>query len=150
VISPSPQAAYPYIAKIYQEAVPTIVCLFLMTVACTWLLLHAASQWARTRTEVRACRKVMNTYHGAIVALHVEEMPSCHGQRRWQPPTTAAVCVGGTRELRWCCSYIPVHALHTPHGRSVMRHLQYTGLCTASHVTPQAHMHQYPFVMQLL
>lgn len=65
-----PQAAYPHVAKIYSEALPTIITLFLMTIASTWLLLHAASQWARTRSEAKLLHRIP---HAAKHALALQQ-----------------------------------------------------------------------------
>lgn len=64
------QAAYPHVAKIYSQAIPTIITLFLMTIASTWLLLHAASQWARTRSEAKLLHRIP---HAAKHALAVQQ-----------------------------------------------------------------------------
>lgn len=92
------QAAYPYIAKIYQEAVPTIVCLFLMTVACTWLLLHAASQWARTRTEVRMVQ-LHTSMHGDTCRI-VPEKSGCDCVMKMEWSTRVHAVVRGALMAR--------------------------------------------------
>lgn len=69
------QAAYPHVAKIYSHAIPTIVTLLLMTIASTWLLLHAASQWARTRTEAKLLHRIP---HAAKHALAMQQSRQLH------------------------------------------------------------------------
>lgn len=47
-----------------------------MTVASTWLLLHAASQWARTRTEAKLLHRIP---HAAKHALAVKQQSGAAG-----------------------------------------------------------------------
>jgi hypothetical protein len=55
-----PQAAYPHLGSIYRNAVPAMGMVFTMLAAATWLLLHAASQWARTRSEAKLLQRLPN------------------------------------------------------------------------------------------
>jgi hypothetical protein len=50
--------AYPHWAPVWTNIIPAIILVFLMMVASTWLLLHAASQWARTRSEVKLLQRL--------------------------------------------------------------------------------------------
>jgi hypothetical protein len=54
------QAAYPHLGSIYRNAVPAMGMVFTMLAAATWLLLHAASQWARTRSEAKLLQRLPN------------------------------------------------------------------------------------------
>ena len=72
-LPPPPQAAYPYVAKIYRQAIPTIVMMFLMTIASTWLLMHAASQWARTRTEAKLLHRIPHAAKHALALQHSQQ-----------------------------------------------------------------------------
>jgi hypothetical protein len=45
---------------IYRNAVPAMGMVFTMLAAATWLLLHAASQWARTRSEAKLLQRLPN------------------------------------------------------------------------------------------
>lgn len=78
---PRPQAAYPHVSKIYSEALPTILTLFLMTIASTWLLLHAASQWARTRSEAKLLHRIPHAAkHALALQKHAHSgQPSAFG-----------------------------------------------------------------------
>jgi hypothetical protein len=67
------QAAYPYVAQIYSQALPTLLTLFLMTVASTWLLMHAASQWGRTRSEAKLLERIPHAAKHALSACNQQQ-----------------------------------------------------------------------------
>lgn len=54
------QAAYPHLQQVYRDVGPALVCVFLMMTAATWLLLHSASQWSRTRCEAKLLSRLPN------------------------------------------------------------------------------------------
>jgi hypothetical protein len=70
---PYTQAAYPYVAQIYSQALPTILTLFLMTIASTWLLMHAASQWGRTRSEAKLLQRIPHAAKHALSAYNQQQ-----------------------------------------------------------------------------
>lgn len=53
-----PQAAYPHMSRVYGQAVAATIPLFLMLLSATWLLMHAASQWGRTRAEAKLMARI--------------------------------------------------------------------------------------------
>lgn len=67
----SPQDVYPYLGTIWKNTVPALITAFLMMVALTWLLLHAASQWARTRSEVKLLHRLPSAAHLAAAGPRV-------------------------------------------------------------------------------
>lgn len=74
------QAAYPYLGPIYSNTVPAIAMVFVMMVAATWLLLHAASQWARTRSEVKLLQRLPNAAQlAARLQQHQQQQHATNG-----------------------------------------------------------------------
>lgn len=72
------KAAYNYFGPIYANAVPAIGLAFTMMVASTWLLLHAASQWARTRSEVKLLQRLPNAAQLAAQMQHQQVQGAGH------------------------------------------------------------------------
>ncbi|WIA44257.1 hypothetical protein OEZ86_010560 [Tetradesmus obliquus] len=62
------KAAYPHLGPIYRNAVPAAGMVVAMLAAATWLLLHAASQWARTRSEAKLLTRLPNAAQLAAAA----------------------------------------------------------------------------------
>eukprot|EP00775_Hariotina_reticulata_P001789 gene1789-2123_t len=54
------KAAYPYLQQVFRDVGPALVCVFLMMVSASWLLLHSASQWSRTRCEAKLLSRLPN------------------------------------------------------------------------------------------
>ncbi|KAF6252860.1 hypothetical protein COO60DRAFT_493251 [Scenedesmus sp. NREL 46B-D3] len=68
------KAAYPHLGPIYRNAVPALGLVFTMLAAATWLLLHAASQWARTRSEAKLLQRLPNAAQLAAAQHHQQQV----------------------------------------------------------------------------
>eukprot|EP00879_Flechtneria_rotunda_P000453 GHRR01000552.1.p1 GENE.GHRR01000552.1~~GHRR01000552.1.p1 ORF type:complete len:481 (+),score=157.91 GHRR01000552.1:293-1735(+) len=68
--------AYPYLGEIFNNAIPAMGLAFAMMVGATWLLLHAASQWARTRSEAKLLARIPNA---AQIAARQQQAAGLHG-----------------------------------------------------------------------
>jgi hypothetical protein len=62
------RAALPFFKRTYPKLIPAIAGEALMFAAATWLLLHAASMWGRTRTEGKLLRQAHGHTQGAAAA----------------------------------------------------------------------------------
>jgi hypothetical protein len=62
------RAALPFFKRTYPKLIPAIAGEALMFAAATWLLLHAASMWGRTRTEGKLLRQAHGHSQGAAAA----------------------------------------------------------------------------------
>ena len=51
-------AALPHLNRAWRAALPAVGALFFMYAGATWLLLHGASQWARTRNEAKLMARI--------------------------------------------------------------------------------------------
>lgn len=63
------QASIPYLRKAWQSVIPAVIALVFMYIGASWLLMHGAAQWARTRNEA----KLMARIPGASVAQAAAE-----------------------------------------------------------------------------
>lgn len=72
---PRCQAAYPHLSSVYSSASGAIVAAMLMLVASSWLLLHAAAQWARTRSEAKLLRRLPTAADLAAAAAGSADVP---------------------------------------------------------------------------
>lgn len=52
------EAALPYTRKAWQSILPAIVALIFMYIGASWLLMHGAAQWARTRNEAKLMTRI--------------------------------------------------------------------------------------------
>eukprot|EP00882_Tetradesmus_deserticola_P017598 GHRQ01018854.1.p1 GENE.GHRQ01018854.1~~GHRQ01018854.1.p1 ORF type:complete len:298 (+),score=119.97 GHRQ01018854.1:738-1631(+) len=80
------KAAYPHFGAIYRNAGIALALLAAMLAAATWLLLHAASQWARTRSEAKLLQRLPNAAQLAAVQ---------QGQQQGLPVTHRDAVKGG-------------------------------------------------------
>jgi hypothetical protein len=58
------------VSHIFPQVLSSAIALFAMMVAASWLLLHAASQWGRTRAEAKLLERIP---HAAKHALGMQQ-----------------------------------------------------------------------------
>lgn len=63
------EAALPHLNTAWRNIIPSVIALIFMYIGASWLLMHGASQWARTRSEA----KLMGRIPGAAAAQAAAE-----------------------------------------------------------------------------
>jgi hypothetical protein len=62
------EAAIPYFRSSWQALFPAVAALVFMYMGASWLLMHGAAQWARTRTEVKLMGRIPGAAASAAAA----------------------------------------------------------------------------------
>jgi hypothetical protein len=52
------QAALPFLNRAWKAIIPSVIALIFMYIGASWLLMHGAAQWARTRSEAKLMARI--------------------------------------------------------------------------------------------